>query len=218
MTESLLPRELADLPHPWNLTSDRARRAVLANWTADPRTTQDALLALERSLLALPDLPEPPDDALPADLMEYFDFTADWLAESMPELDDLSTTTIAKLLSERTGSPAPETEVRSLARHWLRYVTVGITQAASRWLSHALELLHDLPEVDRFLAIAERELPRQPIDLASGLLSDIARQGHGQSDSLLARVVTDERADPELRRHARSLRVWLGTIPPERPE
>jgi len=67
--------------------------------------------------------------------------------------------------------------------------------------------------LDRLVDIVRRETLRQPVDLASLLLSGLADLGRPVADPVLSAVAADEDADAELRRHARSLRIWLANTP-----
>lgn len=82
-----------------------------------------------------------------------------------------------------------------------------------RWLADALPRRGDTPAVDRLVDIVRRETRRQPVDLASLLLSGLADLDRPVADPVLSAVAADEDADAELRRHARSLRIWLANTP-----
>jgi hypothetical protein len=214
-----LPADLAGLPAPWNLSSSRARGERLGARGTDAAAARSALTALDRALAAFPGLPDPPEEALPAELADSFDFTAEWLAEAMPTLDDLSAATIATLLERRLPGHEPDPgQVDALAGRWLLYTTADIIRSALNWLETGLRQLGDPALVEELLALVARRLPDQPPGLAATMLTHAARIARGRARPLLATVAGDDKADAGLRDHASSLRTWLSGFPAERTE
>lgn len=230
----LVPLSLAALPEPWTLTARSARQQAAG---ASEDSAARAVAALSALLAALPDVPEPTEADLPEEFADYFPFTADWLAERMPTLAEISSDTIAAMLAERTAVPVadvPAAPVVALGRLWVRTLVVELIQeclalltdtppgrAADARLASALS-----PSVRAALAeLAARELLRQPAYVGSALLSALAGMG-SPADRLLDEVAGGgatgggatgggarwERLDPELRRHARSLQVWRASL------
>lgn len=229
-----VPATLAALRVPWHFTSGRVRRSAAAALPVELRTT-GAVAALDAALAAYPELPEPVEAELPEEFTDYFDFTAEWLAERMPTLVEVSAATITAMLAERTAAPVsevPEASVEALSRLWVRTITVEVIQ-------ESLALITDTPagrsgdaRIDSALSpavrsalveIVARELPRQSTYVGSILLSALAGLG-GPADRLLDEIASAgggaasseagvwSGLDPEVRRHARSVAVWRASM------
>jgi hypothetical protein len=211
VTAFTVPPELRNLADPWALTSARARHQAITGSTS--LSVDEALAALDATLTALPDLVEPAPDDLPADLIDYFDFTADWLAEAMPRLPNLTPSTVQAMLTERAGTATSDTEAVALLAFWLRYITVGVAKDALSWLSDRLRGPDSGPAVGRFVRLITREVARQPVDLASTLLTRLSDLGPAIATPVLDAVLADPATDPELRDHAVRYRRFLAARP-----
>src|ERR1700731_2894355 len=89
---------LDDVPKPWRLTHSGLRRSAAGEIPCDAASVDTALGLLDRTLAILSVTPEPP---LPESLLTYWDFTASWLAEAMPDLADIGERPVASLLEKR---------------------------------------------------------------------------------------------------------------------
>jgi hypothetical protein len=211
VTAFAVPPALRDLADPWALTSARARHQAVNGSAALP--VDAPLAAVDAALTALPDLDDPAPGDLPGELIDYFDFTAEWLAEAMPRLQDLTVPTAHAMLTERAGAPTPESATVALLAFWLRYITVGVAKDALSWLSDRLAGPDPGPGVDRFVQLISREVARQPVDLASTLLTRLSELGPAIATPVLTTVIADPATDAELRDHAVRYRRFL-TAPP----
>ena len=89
MTVLTLPNILTHLPASWNITSASGRSAQVTRLKHERTVIDAALMALDHCLAAIPQLGEPVLDGVPESLISYWDFTAEWLAETMPTLTTL---------------------------------------------------------------------------------------------------------------------------------
>ena len=222
--EITLPVKLRNLPQPWAETDFMRRRTQLKTLSDEPHEIKTALNVLERCLHTLSLLPPLSElgNLIPESLMEYWDFTAQWLAQDMPTLDELRLSKIeGKLKESAIDSPSPEL-IKDVADYWVWWVTRDIFEAALRWTKRALMKNRDLILISRFLLIASRYWQKIKPRLGMLLLTASAMIGRQKALPLLELVEQTPEAPELLKETARDYREYVLDNPdkwlPEAPE
>ena len=226
MKEIILPTKVLNLPQPWGETDFMRRRKQLKTLSYEPHEIKRALNVLERCLHTLSQLPPEAESGnlVPDELMEYWDFTAQSLAEEMPTLDELRLYKIeGKLKEYGIDSPSPDM-IKHVADYWLGSVTWNIFRAALYWVEDALMKTREPILISRYLNIAKRYWQKVEPDLAQSLLSASAMIGRQKALPLLESVEEHPEASEEVKETARHYRKYVLKYPerwlpePEVPE
>lgn len=215
MKEITLPTKVLNLPQPWGETDFMHRRKQLKTLSYEPHEIKRALDVLERCLHTLWLLPPwlESGDLIPDELMEYWDFTAQSLAEEMPTLDELRLYKIeGKLKEYGIDSPSPQL-IREVADYWLGSVTWNIFRAALSWVEDALITTREPILISRYLNIAKRYWQKVEPDLAQSLLSSSAIIGWQKALPLFDRVEQSLAASQEVKETARDYRKFVLLYP-----
>ena len=154
---SILPKELLNLPQPWGMTHADERRQQLGLISYEFNSIKTALNVLERSLHALSLLTYNKNNCIPKEMLTYWDFSAQWLAERIPTFDELNYSKVEEYLinDEMINSPPPEL-IFDVADYWIWWVTRGIKGAALRWVESALYKTREPILISRYLLIVSR--------------------------------------------------------------
>ena len=91
-----LPKDLLELPFPWNVPENSCRRKYIKVLDADKKTLEKALVALERLLSFLSGHQEPEGKSIPEEMTEYWYFTVSSIASEIPTLEDFNLAKIEK--------------------------------------------------------------------------------------------------------------------------
>jgi hypothetical protein len=123
-----LPKELLNLPQPYGETDFLRRQKQLKMLSYGTNEIRIALNVLERCLYSLSILtpPKEEDNAIPDSLTEYWSFTARWLADEMPTLDELRLYKVEGKLKEYGIQSSAPTLTLDLANYWLWSVLFDI--------------------------------------------------------------------------------------------
>lgn len=227
MKEISLPKELLNLPQPWGLTDPEQRRQQIGSLSYEFNSSKTALKVLERSLHSLSELTLSETDCIPEDMITYWAFTAQWLAFSIPMLDEFNLVKVEEFLIREQGidSPSPDL-VFDVGEYWVWWVTKSIEKATLNWVEDALMKTRDLILISRFLHIAERYWQKIKPRLAQSLLSASAMIGRQKALPLFERVEQNANAPEEVKETARDYRQfvldnpekWLPDADEELPE
>jgi hypothetical protein len=195
---------LADVPRPWRLTHSGLRRAAIAEVPCDAESVETVLYLLDRSLEILSKTPEP---WLPEPLLTYWDFTAAWLAEAMPELPDIGVPAVAALLQLKDlGAPV---SAEALAEYFSWWVLADLSQSILGWLRDASVSCRPLIDSARFLKLAERHWRGLDPWLAGEVFRTAVEVSAGAAGPLLESVENDPAAPEKVRDAARNYRNWI---------
>ncbi len=209
--EMTLPSKLLNLPQPWGETDFMRRRTQLKTLSYEPHEIKTALNVLERCLHTLSLLPPLSElgNLIPESLMEYWDFTAQWLAQDMPTLDELRLFKIEGKLKEcAIDSPSPEL-IKDVAEYWVWGVTRDIFEAALRWVKRALQKSREPILISRFLLIASRYWEKIKPRLGMSLLTASAIIGRQKALPLLEFVEQQPEAPELLKETAQNYRRYV---------
>lgn len=209
--EITLPKELLNLPQPWGETDFIRRHEQIKRLNYERREIKRALNVLERCLHPLSQLPPPKEfsDVMIQSLMEYWSFTARWLADEMPTLDELRLYKVERKLKEYgIESPSP-TLTLELAEEWLWSVVSSIEKAALYWVQDALMKTRDPILIARFLHIASQHWQKMDEELAQLLLSCSAMIGQQEALPLLESVEQNPLASQAVKETARDYRRFV---------
>lgn len=198
---------LVRLPHPWSMTHSMQRDEELERLNCTADSLKIALDVLNRCLYILSRETLPPVDAVPESLMEYWGFTAEWLADEMPTLDEFNLHKIDKLLKEYgTNSPLV---LKQLASYWLWWLTYDIEEAILDWMRDNLRGAKNHPYVPSFLAIVSRYWDKLSPRMTESLLLASASIGRQKALPLLDSIERDSSAKPSIRKSAQDYRRWI---------
>jgi hypothetical protein len=141
----------AGIPQPWRLTHPQLRRAAIARLGCDAENRDSVLRLLDRVLEVLQTSPEPP---LPEPILTYWEFTAAWLAEAMPEMAGVSEQAVAALLEQKDlGSPVSAAELTEYFSWW---VVADLVRSLLAWLRDMPAACRSTIDAAHFLKLAER--------------------------------------------------------------
>jgi hypothetical protein len=203
VSEPLVPAAVRVLRDPLALTSASKRADALA--AADAETLVDVL---ERVLYALEEVQPVDDRAVPADLLNTWSFTTEWLSEAMPTLSAITREAVVERLAEFVADPSPAL-VEGIGRYWLRdllesHLSDVLAALGRRGRTGALET-----QADRLLEVAEQHVPSATPTLAAQLLRSVAIALGDRAVPLLARLAGTETLDPLVRDEAELDWRWL---------
>ncbi|MGB0384192.1 MAG: hypothetical protein ACPGWR_05140 [Ardenticatenaceae bacterium] len=198
--EITLPKELLNLPQPWAKADFMHRHKQLDMLTSQPNEIETALNVLERCLhsLCLLSPLKKSGDLIPDSLMEYWGFTAQWLAEDMPTLDYFSLLKVEGKLTEYGIQSPPAALIVDLAEYWIWSVVFDIADSALYWVQRALMKTREPILISRFLYMAERYWQEVEPDFASSLLSRSATIGWQKALPLFESVEQNPKASEEV--------------------
>ncbi|MGB0386651.1 MAG: hypothetical protein ACPGWR_17715 [Ardenticatenaceae bacterium] len=210
MKKITLPKELLNLPHPWSKTQPTLRREAIRSLSYEFNSIKTALNVLERSLHTLSELTLLNMDSIPEDLIEHWEFSAEWLAETIPTFDEFDLVKVEQFLIEEEGfgSPSPNL-VFSVGEYWVWWITWDIEDAALDWVEDALMKTRDLILISRFLQIASRYWQKIEPRFAQSLLGASAMIGRQKALPLLERVEQHPNASKALKETARDYREFV---------
>lgn len=209
MKTTYVPKELLNLPSPWGMTHGMSRLAVIRRLSDNPSQVKKALNVLERCLSALLQLDISPSDSLPADMMEYWDFSASYLARKMPALDKFEMLKVQEFLVQYGINEPSETLTFDVASYWLCWVTRDIYRATLSWLRDALREAGDSPQATRFLRIVRRYYWQVDESIKQSLLLASASIGWQKALPLLKSIEHNYSTCPQLRQAAQDYQQWI---------
>ena len=213
MKEITLPKELKNLPQPWGQTDFTQRDKQLEKLSYTTNEIKTALNVLERCLHTLWLLTPPSGDSIPEPLMEYWGFTAQWLAEEMPTLDQLRMHKVERKLKEYgIESPSPNM-IRDVAEYWVWWLTHDIEEAALYWVEDALITTREPILTSRFLHIVSRYWQKIEPRFAQSLLRRCAMIGWQRALPLFERVEQNPKASEAVKETVRNYREFVLIIP-----
>jgi hypothetical protein len=207
------------------MTQPTLRREAVGLLSYEFNSIKTALNVLERSLDTLSQLTPSKTNCIPEDLIELWDFSAEWLAETIPTFDEFDLVKVEQFLITEEGfdSPSPEL-IRDVADYWLWWVTWDIEEAALYWVQRALMKTRIPILISRFLNIAKRYWQKIEPRFAQSLLSRSAMIGQQKALPLLESVEQHPYANEEVKETARHYRKYVLNFPegwlpePEYPE
>ncbi len=209
MKQITLPKSLLKLPHPWHISSGMQRRQQIEKLSDSQDDVKTSLEVLEKCLHTLSQFKLPSEDSIPEALMQYWDFSAEWLAQSMPTLDDFDLTKVEERLKEyEIGSP-PVAMVEDVAEYWLWWVLKDIVSTILKWIEDVFRKARNVVPISRLIDITLHYL--QPIDphIAQSLLSCTAVIGWNEALPLLECVERNTLISSSVIDSARGYRQWI---------
>lgn len=200
----LLTSSFAGAPQPWRLTHPGLRRAAIAKLRCDANNLDAVLHLLDSALEVLSISPEPP---LPEPLLRYWEFSAAWLAEAMPETADVSERAVASLLEEKDlGAPVSAAELTQYFSWW---VLADLARSMLMWLRDAPAPCRSTIDASSFVRLAERRWRGLDPWLADGLFRTAVEVAGAGARPLLDTVDNDPSVPEMVRAAARNYRGWI---------
>jgi hypothetical protein len=214
MKNIVLPKELLNLPQPWAMTHPELRRQQLGLLNYEKGSIKTALNVLERSLHSLSQLTVSKTDCIPEDMITYWAFSAEWLAERIPTFDEFNLVKVEQFLMSDEGidSPSPEL-IFDVAEYWVWWVTYDIEKAALKWVEDALMKTRERILISRFLNIAKRYWQKVQPPMAQSLLSSSAIIGWQKALPLFLSVEQNLAASEAVKETARDYREFVLDYP-----
>ena len=209
MKEIKLPAELVKLPHPWGLTDSTERYEQLETLKHGSDEIETALDVLNRCLRTLSRLSPPSIDSIPESLMQYWDFSAEWLAETMPTFDDFEVMKVCEQLKQYEIDSPSANLIEQLSSYWLWWVTRDIYRATLSWLRDALREAGESPPATRFLSIVRHYYWQVDESIKQSLLLASASIGWQKALPLLNSVEHNHSTSPQLRQAAQDYQQWI---------
>ena len=199
-----IPKDLLELPFPWNVPHNGTRSDYINVLDKDKRTFERALVALEQVLSFLSHHEEPEGGSIPDVMTEYWNFTVSSISRKFPTLEDFNLSKIErKFHLSKIESPS-ELMIEETARKWIWTVTRDIASSILPWLEKTLKNFQAPELVDKYLAIASRYWHSSiPKGLTVSLIGAGNRIAGERAIPLLEEVERDTQ-DPELTKMAKS--------------
>jgi hypothetical protein len=210
MKNITLPKELLNLPQPWDMTHPQQRRQELHSLSYQKGPIKTALNVLERSLHTLSQLTFSKTNCIPEDMITYWGFTAEWLALSIPTFDEFDLNKVKQFLinEQRIDSPSPEL-IFDVAEYWVWWITWDIERAVLYWVENALMKTREPILSSRFLLIASRYWQKIEPRMAISLLGASAMINWQKALPLLESVEQNPKAPEVLKETAQDYRRYV---------
>jgi hypothetical protein len=194
----------AGIPEPWRLTHPQLRRAAIARLGCDADNVDAVLQLLDRALEVLTTSPEPP---LPEPILTYWEFTAQWLAEAMPEMVGISEQAAAQLLEQKDlGSPVSAAELTEYFSWW---VVADLVRSLLAWLRDMPAACRSTTDAAHFLKLAERRWRGLQPYLAGELFRTAVEVVGAGARPLIEAVGNDPAVPEPVRSAARNYAGWI---------
>ena len=210
MKEITLPKELLNLPQPWGMTHADERRQQLGLISYEFNSIKTALNVLERSLHALSLLTYNKNNCIPEEMITYWDFSAQWLAERIPTLDELNYSKVEEyLINDEIIDSPPSELIFDVAEYWIWWVTRDIEGAALRWVESALYKTREPILISRYLLIVSRYWQKIEPRFAQSLVGGSAMIAWQKALPLFDSVEADPNASQAVKETARNYRQFV---------
>ena len=151
-----IPKDLLELPFPWNVPHNGTRSDYINVLDKDRRTLEEALAVLEQLLLFLSQHKEPEGKLIPEEMTEYWNFTVSAISRDIPTLEDFNLSKIEKKFHLSKIELLSEEMIIEAARKWIWTIAYDTARSIVLWLEKAMNNCQDPELVDRYLAIASR--------------------------------------------------------------
>ena len=216
MKEITVPKELLNLPQPWGMTHPDERRQLLGSLSYEFNSIKRALNVLERSLHALSQLTYNKSNCIPEEMITYWAFSAQWLAERIPTFEEFDLVKVEQFLINDEGidSPSPDL-IFDVAEYWLWWMTWDIEKIVLNWVEDALMATREPILISRFLLIASRYWPKIEPRFAQSLLRRSAMIGWQKALPLFDSVEQHPNASQEVKETVRNYREFVLDNPEE---
>ena len=151
-----IPKDLLELPFPWNVPHNGTRSDYINVLDKDRRTLERALVALEQVLSFLSQHQEPKGESIPDVMTEYWNFTASAISRKFPTLEDFNLSKIERKFHLSKIEYPSELMIEEAAQKWLWTVARDIANSIFPWLEKAMKDYQDSELIEKYLAIASR--------------------------------------------------------------
>jgi hypothetical protein len=199
----VVPNGLLQLPYPWCITS---RTEIYKQLQTLPHSTTEintALTVFEHCLEILLQLTCPVTELVPEDILTYWGFSTDWIAEKIPTVEQFELSKIQEFLQEQNVESIPDKMVEELAEYWIWSTTHYLANTSSQWLEKTLTVNQDATAIASFLDIVTRYWQQTDRRLAGKLIirsTEVA----GKDAIPLLEAVENTSTDDSLRELAQS--------------
>ena len=216
MKEITLPKELLNLPQPWGITHPEQRRQQIRSLSYETGSIKRALNVLERCLRVLSQLTYNKKNCIPEEMITYWAFSAQWLAERIPTFEEFDLVKVEQFLINDEGidSPSPDL-IFDVAEYWLWWMTWDIEKIVLNWVEDALMATREPILISRFLLIASRYWPKIEPRFAQSLLRRSAMIGWQKALPLFDSVEQHPNASQEVKETVRNYREFVLDNPEE---
>ncbi|GAA6617839.1 hypothetical protein [Scytonema sp. NUACC26] len=204
-----LPKSLLKLPYPWHISSGTQRRQQIEKLSYSPDESETSLEVLEQCLHTLSQFKLPSEDSIPESLMQYWDFSAEWLAQSMPTLGDFDLAKVEERLKEYEMASPTVAMVEDVGEYWLWWVLKDIVSTILKWLEDVFRKAKNVVPISRLIDITLRYLQQVEPHIAQSLLSCTAVIGWNEALPLLECVERNTSISSSVIDSARGYRQWI---------
>jgi hypothetical protein len=183
-----LPTELLSLNFPWNITGNSYRLKEIKKIQRDSENTSNALNALQLSLQFLSSVTQPIGGSIDSELTDYWDFTAEHIAELTPTFNDLSYSSLQRIVDLAYQVESSENMLKEMANMWIWTTMRDIAGNSLTWLENNLDKDKDDENINSLLEITLKYWRQVPHHLSSSLISTSYRLSKERSLPLLKEV------------------------------
>ena len=149
-----IPKDLLELPFPWNVPHDSTRSDYINVLDKDKRTFEEALVVLKRLLSFLLQYQEPEGKSIPEEMTEYWNFTVSSISRDIPTLEDFNIAKIEKKFRLSKIESPSEQMISEASQKWIWTVAYSIASSILSWLREVMKNCSNSELVDKYLAIA----------------------------------------------------------------
>jgi hypothetical protein len=183
-----LPIELLSLKFPWNITRSSARSKEIKNLPCDAENIKGALDTLQISLQFLSSVNQPAGDFIDSELTDYWDFTAENIAEMTPTFNDLNYSSLQKIVDLAYQVKSSEKMLEEMAEMWIWTTTRDIAGNSLTWIENNIDKDKDDEYINFLLKITSTYWQKIPHQLSTFLIGTSNRFSKEESISLLEEV------------------------------
>jgi hypothetical protein len=175
MNNMVIPPELLEIKYPWCLCSHDKRIESVQDLKVYQKTLSNAIQSLERSLIFLEMVDEPTVDSIPKEIIDYWNFFSESVAESITDLSRFDSKIVkSQIEKEIFGTDITDILVHEAEQFWLWRVVLGIAYDSSKWLYESLKNNNkNSEEIKYFLELVSSHWEKVDYTLACHLISCI---------------------------------------------
>jgi hypothetical protein len=212
-----IPKKLLSIKSPWNITSNNLRLEKSNKLCRNKENIENALDSLTLSLCALSTMTLPEDMNIPDELRDYWNFTAESIAQETYSFDGLNYSLLQKVIDLYQVAPSSDQTLEEMAEMWVWTTTLDISSDILRWIRNNLDKHKDLECIESLLNITSKYWKQVPHNLSSSLISTSYRLSEERALPLLKEVENTSLilSQSELARDYRRLLIKSSVASPE---
>lgn len=199
------PKKLLKIPYPWNITSHKMRRQEKKKLERTEENFENALFATEMLLDSLQNLSLPKGENIPKDLIDYWDFTSEFIADYAPQVNKVTYDHIETVVKSHGFDSLSEKALEEIVEMWVWTTVRDIANLSVIWIEDNIDTRENAKYVKELIRISSSYWNKVPCSLAASLISASGRFTLDESIEFLKEV---ENLSPsiEQKEYARDLR------------